>query len=124
MGFDYRIRFDDPAWYAAHRARVLDRARALPCAVPVRDVGGSSAWKPTDSEIWLKAPGSSEAPGDWPYDVRIYVDDELAINVTTFGDAYFSCLRSFVRWIEQETASALVDDDGDPVEWPGEGPAS
>jgi hypothetical protein len=118
VGFDYRVRFDDPRWYPAHRTDVLERARGIPCAVPVHDVPTTGAWKPTDTEIWLSDPADGGGSDDWPYDVRVFVRDELSIEVTRFTEAYASCLRHLVVWIQQQTSATLVDDDGDPASWP------
>jgi len=118
MGFDYRVRFDEPAWYAAHRERVLEHVRGLPHVVPVVDVGSSVTWQPTDSEVWLLAPLASDPPEAWPYDVRVFIRDELRVEVSRFGEAYFVDVRHLDEWLRGQTPATLVDDDGEPVQWP------
>ncbi len=118
MGFDFTVRFDDPAWYVAHRGEVLAFARSLPGSVPVHEIRGPGTWKPTEHEVWLKDPEATDDPEEWPYDVRLFIADELAVEVTIFNQAYFSDLRALLRWLQDRTAAILVDDDGNALSSP------
>jgi hypothetical protein len=117
MGFEFRVRFADPSWYAANRAGVLGYATDLPCRVPVRRVGDSDAWKPKESEVWLRDPAPERPSDAWPYDVRVFIGDELTVEVSSFNAAYFTGVRTLMAWLNGQTAADLVDDDGEVVEW-------
>jgi hypothetical protein len=119
MGFEYSVRFADHGWYAANRSAVLKRATELASWVTKeRPTGSSSAWAPRDSEVWLRDPGSNRPTDAWAYDVRVFVEDDLTVEVTAFNDAYFTDVRALVAWFNEQTVADLLDDDGDVVEWP------
>ncbi len=119
MGFEYRVRFADPTWYAANRAAVRQHVTELACRVPsVRPSGASAAWTPTGSEVWLRDPDSDRPANAWPYDVRVFVRDELTVEVTAFNAAYFTGIRGLMEWLARQTVAELLDDDGEVVVWP------
>jgi hypothetical protein len=119
MGFEYRARFADPSWYAANRAAVLKHVTELGCRVPTeRPSASSSTWNPTESEVWLRDTESERSAGAWPYDVRVFVRDELTVEVTAFNAAYFTGVRALMEWITGHTVAELLDDDGELVGWP------
>src|SRR5665213_3668816 len=119
MGFEYRVRFANPAWYNANRSAVLKRVTALASRVPAEGpAGGDAAWTPTDSEVWLRDPTPERSADAWAYDVRVFVGDALTVEVTSFTAAYFTDVRALVAWLQAQTVADLVDDDDEVVEWP------
>lgn len=119
MGFEYRVRFADPTWYTANRTAVLACVTEVECRVPTeRPAGSSSAWAPTDSEVWLRAHESERSAEACPYDVRVFVRDELTVEVSVFSPAYVTGVRDLMEWIAGETVAELLDDDGEVVVWP------
>ena len=118
MGFEYRVRFADPSWYAANRAAVLKHMTELACGVPAeRPPDASAAWTPTRSEVWLRYVNEGRPANTWPYDVRVFVREELTVEVTAFTAAYFTGVRGLMEWLARQTVAELLDDDGEVVGW-------
>jgi len=102
MGFELRVDFADPQWYADNREQVSAFVQALPSVVK----------EASPKEYWLKA---SKDP--WPYDLRIFIKpDALALDVIGFTGAFQSDVKlRMMEWISSQTKAVLVDDDGEPV---------
>ena len=100
MGFEYKIQFANPEWYAGNRERLAGQLRMLP---RLKD-------EMPGLEFRLK---DDDADNLWSYDLRVFlgaenVDIEVSSTTKTFTDD----LRSLLQWIRNETPAELVDDDG------------
>jgi hypothetical protein len=103
MGFEYRLTFSDPTWYATHLDPIADRLRGLP-HFTTELAGREFRFKDTTVD------------NSWSYDLRVFlrpqaIDVEVSAPTSTF---HFD-LRSVYDWIRRETSAQLVDDDGTPL---------
>ncbi len=102
MGFEYRLSFADPDWLTKNRQRVAEKIRTLRS---FRD-------EIPPHEFRLKDTGTANP---WPYDVRLFLTDKPAIEVSIATESFFVDVRALVNWIRGETAVQVVDDDGEPI---------
>lgn len=104
MGFEYTIKFLDPAWLEANRGPVVSLIRQLPSFVRQEDRG----------EFWLKGRGSTNS---WDYDVRLFpARDSILVEVSSSGDAFSRDVAGLLRDLSSRTGVTLVDDDDEVVE--------
>ena len=107
MSTEFYVVFDDPEWLPAHRAEL--GAAIARSTTYVRHEG---------PVFWLLGLEDRDIEGRWAFDVRIFTEWEsgsILIELTLGTDSIRADLKRWFAWLNEQTAIAVVDEDGEEV---------
>ena len=107
MSAEFILSFCDESWYLKNRD-VIDHKILSLKTFNIKN----------DNEYRLLGFESGRGVNDWPYDVRLFLDENnIFIEISTHPASIENDLSSFFDWIRSHTNIFIHDDDGEESGW-------
>lgn len=113
MAAEGYVIFEDTTWYQKHKEEIKEQIISLDTYV--RHPMQIGAYLMKEGEYWLKGIESKPPPADWPYSVRIFLDQEdyIFIEISAHPPSIERTLTQFLNWIKKQTPIVFQDEDGE-----------
>ena len=107
MSAEGYVIFEDTTWYQKHKEEIKEQIISLDTYV--RHPMQIGAYLIKEGEYWLKGIESKPPPADWPYSVRIFLDQEdyIFIEISAHPPSIERTLTQFLNWIRIHNSKLL-----------------